>query len=68
MSQPGGVQPRLIVPAQHLTLLTSNGTTTTPQTYIEPKKEGPNYFLPEFTIHGLNQGFKWYKSSSVPDE
>jgi hypothetical protein len=44
VSQPGGtlVQPRLIVPAQHLTLLTSNGSgaTNAGHALIEPKKEG----------------------------
>ena len=41
VSQPGGVQPRLIVPAQHLTLLTSNGGPgSNTQTIMEPKKEG----------------------------
>ncbi len=46
VSQPGvGVQPRLIVPAQHLTLLTSNGSGgMAPQTMMEPKKEGTGFF------------------------
>ena len=48
VSQPGGGQPRLIVPGQHLTLLTSNGTGSNPNqlnsSMLESKKDGMGFF------------------------
>jgi hypothetical protein len=64
VSQPGGGQPRLIVPGQHLTLLTSNGTGSTPaqqnSSMLEPKKDGMGFFTGAATFIPFRR-FEIYK-------